>query len=89
MPVTVAEWCKAWTVFARSDAGTMRSNPTRGMDVCVCVYSVFVLGIGLAMGWSLVQGILPNVLRLRNWSETKRFTDGLCSKVGAKSCPDA
>jgi hypothetical protein len=30
-------------VFARSDAGIVASNPTRGMDVCVCVYSVFVL----------------------------------------------
>jgi hypothetical protein len=28
----------------------------------VCVYSVFVLGSGLATGWSLVQGVLPNVL---------------------------
>jgi hypothetical protein len=27
-----------------------------------CVYSVFVLGSGLATGWSLVQGVLPNVL---------------------------
>jgi hypothetical protein len=28
----------------------------------VCVYSVCVLGSGLATGWSLVQGVLPNVL---------------------------
>jgi hypothetical protein len=28
----------------------------------VCVYSVFVLDSGLATGWSLVQGVLPNVL---------------------------
>jgi hypothetical protein len=28
----------------------------------VCVYSVFVLGSGLAMGCSLVQGDQPNVL---------------------------
>jgi hypothetical protein len=49
----------------------------------VCVYSVFVLGIGLATGWSPVQGVLPTVLRVRNWSETKRFTDALCSKMGA------
>jgi hypothetical protein len=27
-----------------------------------CVYSVFVLGSGLATGWPLVQGVLPNVL---------------------------
>jgi hypothetical protein len=52
MPVTVAEWSKSWTVFARSDDGTVGSNPTRGMNVCVSIYSVFVLGSGLAMGWS-------------------------------------
>jgi hypothetical protein len=52
----------------------------------VCVYSVFVLscvGSGLATGWYLIQGVLPTVLELRNWSETKYFTDALCSKVGA------
>jgi hypothetical protein len=27
-----------------------------------CVYSVYVLGSGLAAGWSLVRGVLPNVL---------------------------
>jgi hypothetical protein len=33
VPVKVAEWSKAWTVFARADAGTMGSNPTQGIDV--------------------------------------------------------
>jgi hypothetical protein len=28
----------------------------------VYVYSVFVLGSGLAIGWSLIQGVLPTVL---------------------------
>jgi hypothetical protein len=28
----------------------------------VCFYSVFVFGNGLATGWWLVQGVLPNVL---------------------------
>jgi hypothetical protein len=32
-PVTVAERSKACTLFARSEAGTMCSNPTQGMDV--------------------------------------------------------
>jgi hypothetical protein len=45
-PVTVAERPKAYTVFARSEAGIMDSNPTQGMDVqCLCVcarFSVFV-----------------------------------------------
>jgi hypothetical protein len=40
-PVTVAARSKAWTVFDGSDAVTVGSNPTQGMDiwcVCVCVY---------------------------------------------------
>jgi hypothetical protein len=52
----------------------------------VCIYSVFVLscvGSGLATDWSSNQGVLPTVLGLRNLSETKRFTDTLCSNVGA------
>jgi hypothetical protein len=42
-PVTVAERSKARTVFARSEAEIGGSNPTQGMDVGVCVNSVFVL----------------------------------------------
>jgi hypothetical protein len=62
MPVAV----KAWTVLARLDAGIIGSNPTRGMDVhmYVYVYYMFVLsyvGRGLAMSWSLIQGVLPCV----------------------------
>jgi hypothetical protein len=61
-PVTVTQWSKSWTVLARLDAGIVGSNPTRGMHVYmyVYVYSVFVLscvGTGLAMSWSLVQGV--------------------------------
>jgi hypothetical protein len=51
-PITVAARSKAWTIFARSNAGI------------VCVYSVCVVlcvGSGLATGWSLVQGVLPYV----------------------------
>jgi uncharacterized membrane protein (DUF485 family) len=29
--------------FVRSNTGVVGSNPTRGMGVCACVYSVFVL----------------------------------------------
>jgi hypothetical protein len=39
----VAALPKAWTVFSRLDAGIISSNSTQGMDICVCVYSVFVL----------------------------------------------
>jgi hypothetical protein len=41
-PVTVAERSKACTAFARSEAGTVGSNATQGMDVCcVCAFFVF------------------------------------------------
>jgi hypothetical protein len=39
----VAAQSKAWTVFSPSNAGILGSNPTQDMDVCVCVYSVFML----------------------------------------------
>jgi hypothetical protein len=38
----VTERSKACTVFARSEAGIVGSNPTQGMDVwCVCVCAFF------------------------------------------------
>jgi hypothetical protein len=58
----VAARAKARTVFVRSNTGILGSNLTQGMDVCVCVYSVLVLGSGLATGWSPVQGVPPAVL---------------------------
>jgi hypothetical protein len=39
---TVAVRSKAWTVFARSNAGIVDSNPTRGMDVCVSLFCVLL-----------------------------------------------
>jgi hypothetical protein len=39
----VAARSKAWTVFARSNTAIVGSKSTQGMDVCVFVYSVFVL----------------------------------------------
>jgi hypothetical protein len=58
---TMAARSKAWTVFARLNAGVVGFNPLEAW-MFVCVYSVFVLGSGLATGWSLIQGVLPNVL---------------------------
>jgi hypothetical protein len=40
-----------------SNTGVMGSNPTRRMDVCVCVYSVFVLA--LCVGSGLATGLIP------------------------------
>jgi hypothetical protein len=42
-PITVPARYKAWAVFARSNTRIVGSNSTEGMDICVCIYSVFVL----------------------------------------------
>jgi hypothetical protein len=58
------QWSKAWTVFTHSNNGIVGSNPTQGMDVCVCVYSVcavLCVGSSLATGWSVIQGVLLSV----------------------------
>jgi hypothetical protein len=39
MPITVAARSKAWTVFARSIAGIMGSNPTQRHE-CLCTFSL-------------------------------------------------
>jgi hypothetical protein len=36
--ITVAAQSKAWTVFVRSNIGIGGSNPTWGMNVCVCLF---------------------------------------------------
>jgi hypothetical protein len=50
LPVTVAERSEGCTVLARSEAGTVVSNPTQGMGVCVrvCVFLCLCTGRGLA-----------------------------------------
>jgi hypothetical protein len=40
LPVTAAARSKAWTVFARSHAGIVGSDPTQGIDVCVLLFCV-------------------------------------------------
>jgi hypothetical protein len=68
---------KLWTVFARSNAAIVGSNPTRSTDVCVCVCVTLCLGSGLATGWSPVQGVLPTVWkRLRKWRRGQGPTKG-------------
>jgi hypothetical protein len=77
-PITVAACSKAWKVFASSNTVIVASNPTQGTDVCV--YSVFVCR------YRPCDVLLPRLrsptefLRLRNWSETKSFTNARCSK---------
>jgi hypothetical protein len=64
-PVTVAERSKACTVFARSEAGIVGSNPPRAwifsVCVCVCVFLCLCTGKGIATSWSPAQGVLPTV----------------------------
>jgi hypothetical protein len=53
MPITVGARSKALTVFVRSNVGIVGSKLTRGMNVCVrlfCVYVVLCVGSGLATG---------------------------------------
>jgi hypothetical protein len=68
MPIAVVARPKAWTVFARSNTDIVDSNPIGVIDVCVCSFCVCVvllIGIGLATGWSPVQGVLPTGYRNR------------------------
>jgi hypothetical protein len=68
---TVAARSKAWTAFARSKTGILGSNPTWGMDVCVCVYSVFVLSCVQVTALILADPPSKETYRLckrwRNW----------------------
>jgi hypothetical protein len=78
-PITLATHSNAWTIFDRSNAGVVSSNPTRGMDVCVrlfCVYVVLCVNRRLVTGWSPFQGVLPTVYRLRNWKSGQGPTKG-------------
>jgi hypothetical protein len=72
-PISVATLSKAWTVFVRSNTGVVCSNPTRGMDVYLHLFCVYVvLCSRLATGWSPVQGVLPTMHKIKksNWIET-------------------
>jgi hypothetical protein len=59
LSITVVARSKAWNIFARSNTGIVGSNLTQDIDVCV--NSVFVLGSGLATGWSPIQVVLPTM----------------------------
>jgi hypothetical protein len=80
LPVTVAARSKAWRLFARSNAGIVCSNPTRGMDVCVrlfCLCVVLCVGRGLVTDWSSVQGILPSLCKIKKLKKWPRSSKGL------------
>jgi hypothetical protein len=73
--ITVAARSEASTVFSRSKAGIVASNPTEGMDVCVHLFRVYVvlcLGSDLATGSSPVQGVLPAVFKIKKLKKRPR-----------------
>jgi hypothetical protein len=79
-PITVAARSKAWSVFARSNAGIMGSNPTQGIDVYVrlfCVYVVLCVGSGFATAWSPIQGVLSTVYRIKKLEKRPRSNNVL------------
>jgi hypothetical protein len=95
-PIAVSARSKAWTVFLRLNPAIVGSNPTRGMDVCVCLFCVCVVlcvGSGLATDWSPVQAVLLTVYRLRNWKAAEVhkgyraiYRDTLCRAVPLILC---
>jgi hypothetical protein len=74
LPTTVAAWFKAWTVIAPLNTWVVGSNPTQGMDVCVCLFCVLSCeSSGLATGWFLVQEVLQSVYRIKKLKWNKAF----------------
>jgi hypothetical protein len=63
-PITVVARSEAWTASALWNAGMVVSNATQGMDVCVCVYSVFVLSCVQAAALRRVDHLSKESYRL-------------------------
>jgi hypothetical protein len=75
MTITVAARPKAWTVFALLNAGIMDSNPIWGMDVCVRLFSLYVLPCvqvaALRRADPQSKESYRLCKRLRNWKSAK------------------
>jgi hypothetical protein len=84
IPITVAARSKSWNFFACSNTGIVGSNATQGMDVCVCVcvYLCCPVQVSVLRGANSRPKCPTDCLRLRYWSETKRFTRPIL-QVGA------
>jgi hypothetical protein len=83
-PITVAALSKTWTVFSCSNTGIVGLNPTRGINVCVrlfCVCVVLYVGSGLATDCSPVQGVLPNVYRIKKRKSRPRSKKKGCRPI--------
>jgi hypothetical protein len=71
-PITESARSKAWTFFAHSNAGIVGSNPTQDMDVCVCVYFVFVLScVQVAALWRTDPPYKESYRLCKKYYETK------------------
>jgi hypothetical protein len=70
---------KASTVIDLSNTGTVGSNPTQDMNICVCLFCICVVlcvGSSLATGWFPVQGVLPSVCRIKNLKKSDQVPKG-------------
>jgi hypothetical protein len=72
LPITAAARSKAWTVFARSNAEILGSNPTQGMDICVRLFCVKEAALRRADPPSK-ESYRP-CIRLRNWKSGQGIT---------------
>jgi hypothetical protein len=83
-PVTVAERSEACTVFARSEAGIVGSNPKNGMDAW-CVYMRLLCLCYPVFRERPCGGLIPRPRRptvCKNVRETQKSAP--CSEVGAR-----
>jgi hypothetical protein len=74
VPITVAAWSEAWTVFACLNVGIVGSNPTQDMGVYVPFLFVCVVlcgSSGLEAVWYPVQGVLPTLLIKKFWKRPR------------------
>jgi hypothetical protein len=74
----VAVQFKTWTVFARFNAGVIVSNPTRGMDVCMCLFCFYcpVCMCKLCDGPIPHEGVLPTVYSIKKLKKRPRRKKG-------------
>jgi hypothetical protein len=75
IPITVAARPKAWTVFTRSNAGIVCSNPTQSMNVCERLFCVLVAALRRADHPSKESYRL--CIELRNWKSDRGQIKGL------------
>jgi hypothetical protein len=90
LSIKVAARSKGWTVFARSNAGVVGSNPTEGMDVCVRVYSVFLLSCVYVAAFRRADHSYRLCKKVYETEEEARAQQRGCSAIDEwmkESCP--